>query len=715
MNAIVEVDNKYINRELSWLEFNQRVLDRARCSETPLLERLKFLAITGSNLDEFFMVRVGGLKIQSKLNPDKTDIVGLSPDEQLSRIRQRVSDFCTDQYACMNTELLPALAEHGIKRLGRNEISPPQLEHLRRIFEEEILSVISPIAVRCAEDFPIMVGAPLAVCIRLTGRSLVTGLQAESDQSTSRFVVLPLAKNLPRILNVPSDHGFQFVLLEDVVSMLIGSVLSDQTVEECVAFRALRNADVTVDEEGADDLLADMQAMIDERAISDCVRLEIAADVSNETRSFLQSCLDTHDDDVYLMQGPLDVSAFMSLAAIQGFSNLKFEPWPPQPSPWYSPGDDIFEVIANRDRLLIHPYQAYDPVVDFVRAAARDPKVIAIKQTLYRTSRDSQIVEALREAAESGKHVTVIVELKARFDEKRNIGWARQLEKAGVDVIYGVRGLKTHAKLLLVIRRESTGIRRYMHIGTGNYNESTARLYSDVSFLTCDPQIGTDAVNLYNAITGLSIPQTMQKLVAAPIDLRNRLLELIEVETLNAKNRRPALIQAKTNSLVDKKIIDALYEASQAGVKIDLNVRGICCLLPGVEGVSDNIRVTSIIDRFLEHARIFYFLHGGDHRVFVSSADWMGRNLDRRIELMAPIEDSSCKKGLIETLGSYFSDNVSAQRLLDDGSYVPVDAENQLPHRSQQHLYTVACEMHQAQKHSSRTVFQPHRANTESA
>ncbi len=703
----------YLNRELSWLEFNQRVLDQARLQETPLLERLKFLAITGSNLDEFFMVRVGGLLIQSRVSPETLDVAGLRPDEQLDRINRRVRTMMQDQYQCFNHELLPALAEQDIRRLAMNELDPRQQAHLGRLFDEEVSALISPIAVNESTDFPLMTSAPLGLCVNLRGATLRNTTDDSDDNNATRFAIITLARSLPRIVSVPSKAGFHFVLLEDLVCHFVGRLFPKQTVEECVAFRATRNADIAVDIDAAADLLSDMQVMLDARKTSECVRLEIASDASAASRQFLQECLLKDDNYIYLVPGPINLAAFMGLATIKGHRALNFEPWPPQPSPDFRSGDDLFEVIAADDRLLIHPYQVYDPVIEFVETAAADPDVIAIKQTLYRTSQDSPVIAALREAAENGKHVTAIVELRARFDEQQNIGWAKQLEKSGVDVVYGVRGLKTHAKICLVVRRETGGIQRYTHFGTGNYNESTARIYSDVSFFTRDPQLGADAVNFFNAVTGLSIPQTMQKLVAAPIDLRERLLELIDVETQNARNRRPAAIRAKTNSLVDRKVIDALYAASQAGVQIDLNVRGICCLRPGVAGLSENIRVVSIVDRFLEHARIFYFLHGGDHRVFISSADWMVRNLQRRVELMIPIEHAGCKQRLIAALNCYLTDNVKAKRLLPDGSFEPVTAENQVPIRSQQVLYSEACQLHQTGQQTSRTIFEPHRAGSE--
>lgn len=707
-------EDTYFNRELSWLEFNQRVLDQAFDTNTPLLERLKFLAISGSNLDEFFMVRIGGLLIQQDKAPESTDIVGWSPSEQLHALRQRIKEMVTDQYHAFDV-IIDALADQGIRRLTPDQLTSTQKAHLGMVFDEEVSSVVSPIAVDDAHNFPAMIGATMGLCVHLKGEVLGGGWDGQEENDGHRFAVLPLRRGLGRIWTVPSETGVHFVLLDDLISMFSDRFFPNQEVVETVAFRTMRNADVVVDE-GAADLLAGMKTMLLERRTSDCVRLEIAADATEKTAGFLKSCLELDAEQVYRIPGPLDLAALMSLCSVQGYRDLKFEPWPAQRSPDFQPGDDIFEVIAARDRVLLHPFQDYQPVVDFVVSAAADPNVIAIKQTLYRTSRDSEMVNALRKAAEDGKHVTVIVELKARFDEQRNIHWARKLEEAGVDVVFGVRGLKTHAKVCLVVRKESSGVRRYMHFGTGNYNESTARLYSDISLFTCDPELGIDSVNLFNAITGLSIPQPMKKLVAAPIALRSKLNEMIDVEIEAAKSGRPAMIRGKFNSLVDRKIIDRLYMASQAGVQIELNVRGISCLRPGVPGLSENIRVISIIDRYLEHARIFYFLHGGDHKIFIASADWMGRNLDRRIELMIPVLDAHCSARIAKSLQTYFEDNVSAYELDADGVFHRLKpAGSKLPHRSQQHLYSVACEMQEELDSPTSQTFRPHRASTESA
>ena len=709
----------YFNRELSWLSFNQRVLDQASRDLHPLLERVKFVAISASNLDEFFMVRVGGLMMVEENSPDITDIVGWTPGQQLDAIRKRVREMYSYQSECILRELAPLLQEHGIKRFQADDLSESQREHLLRRFSGETLSSITPIAVENSESFPMVGGARLCMCVRLKNDSNKTigppelsnqPIDEAAKRNASRYIILPLGRSFDRFWTLPSEEGYRYILFEDVLKMFLPELMGTQEIIETTMFRITRNGDVELDEDGRADLLMGMREMLEARRTSDCVRLEISDSASDEMMTFLQSAVNVAAEDTYLVEGPLNLSDYFGLASIRGFSNLKDEEWAPTPSPSFGPGKDIFGTISTADRLIYHPYQSYDPVVEFLKAASVDPDVIAIKQTLYRTSSDSKIVKALEQAAANGKHVTVIVELKARFDEARNIFWARHMEDAGVDVIYGVHGLKTHAKMCLVVRREPSGIRRYIHFGTGNYNESTARLYSDVSYFTCDEQLGVDAVHFFNAITGLSVPQSLGKLAAAPINLRETLLEMIQLETESAERNENAQITAKVNSLVDKEIIDALYEASRAGVKIRLNVRGICCLVPGKKGLSDNIKVVSVVDR-LEHARIVSFHHSGDELMFISSADWMGRNLNRRVELMVPIQDKECRSRLAKILKSYFEDNVSATELQTDGTYEPiVKKKKKLSVRCQQELYKEASQIYASQTNPKTTVFEPHRS-----
>lgn len=714
--------NVYFNRELSWLSFNQRVLDQASREVHPLLERVKFLAISASNLDEFFMVRVGGLVMVSGASTGITDIMGWTVEQQLKKIRERVRQMYETQSECLLDELEPELAKHGIERVTPDRTTDSEREHLLRRFKEETMSSIAPIAVESPDSFPVLSGARLCMCVRLKNDfnaklnprdEVQETVESLAQRKTDRFVILPLGKSLARFWALPSETGYRYMLIEDVIGMFLSEFFGLQEIIEWSTLRVTRNGDVGLDEDGRADLLAGMKEMLEARRTSQCVRLELSSSTSREMTSFLQAAIGVSDANTYSIECPLALSDYFALAGIKGFKSLKDTSWPAQPSPEFDKTKDIFETIAAGDRLLYHPYQAYDPVIQFLDAAANDPDVIAIKQTLYRTSRDSEIVKALEQAAANGKHVTAIVELKARFDEARNISWAHQLEDAGVDVIYGVRGLKTHAKMCLVVRREPAGIRRYIHFGTGNYNESTARLYSDVSLFTCDEQLGSDAVHLFNAITGLSVPQTMVKLAAAPINLRESLLEMIQIETEAAERGSAAQITAKVNSLVDKEIIDALYEASQAGVKIRLNIRGICCLVPGKKGLSENIKVVSVVDRMLEHARIIHFNHGGDDQLFISSADWMGRNLNRRVELMIPVENKQCKSRLLRILKCYFDDTAGATELQPDGEYKPLTPKKKKDQfRSQQHLYDEACRIYSAQTNPKTTVFEPVRGSS---
>jgi polyphosphate kinase len=696
------VPTKYINRELSWLEFNQRVLDEAGDGATPLLSRLMFLAITGSNLDEFFMVRVGGLQLLDQQGSTKTDASGMTPQQQLASISARTHRMMLEQYTCYLNELEPALADAGIRRVRPAELTAQQSKAIAQVFESRIYPVLTPMAVGGRDDFPLLINQTLNACVQL---------EAADDEQRPRFAVIPFGPSSSRFITLPSEGGYEYMLLEDAVEMFADRFFPGEKIVECVAFRITRNADLAVREDLASDLLVQMEHLLDARTSGDCVRLEIGDGVTPATLRFLQETLDVDDVNVYAAPGPVDLAAFFQLIDLPGFDNLRYEPWPPQASPDVDPTADIFSTIARDDVLLYHPYESFDPVLRLIEEAAIDPDVLAIKQTLYRTSRNSPVVAALRKAAEHGKYVTVIVELKARFDEARNIEWARSLEQAGVQVFYGVKGYKTHSKLCIVVRREPAGIRRYVHFGTGNYNETTARLYSDVSLMTCNEELGADATSFFNAITGYSQLQKFRRIEAAPIGLRDRLLEMIRSETQRQKESGRASITAKLNSLVDPEIIDALYEASQAGVPVRLNIRGICCLRPGVKGLSENITVVGVVDRFLEHARIFHFHHGGDERVFISSADWMHRNLDRRVELLVPVDNSRARERLLSILELYFKDTVKGRRLLSDGTYVPVNPANGArPFRSQQRLYELTCEAVKQARQSRPTAFEPHRA-----
>jgi len=608
----------------------------------------------------------------------------------------------TAQYECYLGELEPALSAAGIRRVREPDLNQRQRDGVTKLFESDIRLILTPMAVGGADDFPLLVNQSLGVCVRLA--------PAAAEPNAPRFAVIPLGQVVRRFVTLPSEGGYAFTMLEDVVAMLIDRFFPGEDVLECVPFRLTRNADMGLREDQAFDLLAQMEELLDARKESDCVRLEIADHASPELLGFLRDALSLGEGDVFAVPGPLDLSALRQLADLAGFDDLRYPPWPPQPSPGVDPTVPMFDVLAHRDLLLYHPYDSFEPVVRLIEEAARDPDVLAIKQILYRTSRDSPVVAALARAAEQGKYVTAVVELKARFDEARNIEWARSLEQAGVQVIYGIKGFKTHAKVCIIVRREPQGIQRYLHLGTGNYNEQTARLYSDVSFMTANEELAADATNFFNAISGYSQPQRFRKIEAAPIGLRERLVEMIESETHRKQQGQKAQIAAKLNSLVDPQIIDALYAASQAGVKVRLNVRGICCLRPGVPGLSENISVVSIVDRYLEHARILYFYHGGDERVFISSADWMPRNLDRRIELLVPVEDPASQKRLIAILETHLQDTVKARQLTADGVYEPVKPRGRRkPFRSQEELYRQACEAVKEEEQLKRTAFETHR------
>lgn len=694
---------KYFNRELSWLEFNQRVLAEALDASVPLLERLKFLAITASNLDEFFMVRVGSLQMLLAQGITKPDPAGLTPEQQLQAVSTRTHHMTVEQYTCFLNDLEPKLTEAGLRRRRAADLAPRQSKLVEQLCDDELSSVLTPMAVTSAEDFPLLANQTLNVCVRLEPA-------AGDEKKASRFAIIPFSKLTSRFVSLPADNGYEFMLLEDVIALHVAKFFPGEPVVECVPFRITRNADLSLREDLAFDLLAEMEEVLEARRTGACVRLEVSDCVTTQLLAFLQDALKIVNEAVFVVPGPLDLSAFMQLTDRSGFDHLRYESWPPQPSPSVDLGSSMFQVLQRQDLMLVHPYESFEPVLRLLEEAADDPNVLAIKQVLYRTSRNSPIVAALQRAAEKGKYVTVIVELKARFDEARNIEWAKSLELAGAQVIYGIKGLKTHAKCLVIVRREPQGIVRYVHFGTGNYNETTARLYSDVSFMTSNEELGADATSFFNAITGYSQPMKFRRIEMAPLGLRPKLLEMIEAETQRKQHGQKAVILAKLNSLVDPKIIDALYAASQAGVKIKLNIRGICCLRPGVKGLSENISVVSVVDRFLEHGRVMFFYHGGDERVFISSADWMPRNLDRRVELLVPIDDRALRTRLISLLETYFDDNVKARRLHSDGSYSRVKQGKNSPHRAQEVLFRETCEIGRLAENSRRTVFEPHRA-----
>jgi len=696
--------NRFFNRELSWLAFNERVLAQAQDPKNPPLERLKFLAITASNLDEFFMVRVGGLQMLAARGDRGGDPAGLTPRRQLTEISRRAHEMVRAQHAAFAEQISPALERGGIRAVRPDELSDVELRHLGRLFENELLPLLTPIAVEDGDAFAGLSGLAIHLVFRMRRPSAEGGGEA--------LGVAALPRNAQRIWQVPDRRGYAFLLAEDLMALFADRLFPGREFLEIAAFRLTRNADLSVREDLAGDLLAQMREVLEERRSSDVVRLELRSPVSVALRTRLCRALKVEAPDVYESPGPIDLSGFFGMASMAGFDELKYEPWTPAAVADAPPSVSIFEAIARRDILMFHPYESFDPVVRFVEEAANDPAVLAIKQILYRTSRDSRIIAALQRAARSGKQVTALVELKARFDEARNIEWAEALERAGVQVIYGIQRLKTHAKICLIIRREAAGIRRYVHFGTGNYNEQTARVYSDIGWMTCREDYGADASAFFNMITGRTQPVRFRRLTAAPLGLRARLLELIRDEEQRALAGQPARIWAKVNSLADPEIISALYDASRAGVQIELSVRGLCCLRPGVRGLSENITVTSVIDRYLEHARIFLFHRGGDESVFIASADWMPRNLDRRIELMIPVADPRGAARLRRILRTCLDDTAQAWRLRPDGRYERRRPARGKALRSQREFQREAERAARAARDARRGEFVPHRPKT---
>lgn len=693
-----DVDSVYTNRELSWLEFNQRVLDEASDPSVPLLEQLRFLAITASNLDEFFMVRVGSLLTAIRAGDTSPDLTGRSPMEQIRLISERLQTMVAEQYRVYLGQLEPALAEAGLRRRPAGRLSERQAMFIEMVFREQLQAALTPIAVDDPARFPLLFGRTVNVAVQLA---------TPDAERPYRFAVIPFGRFALRLITLPSEGQHEFILTEDVVEMMADRFFPGETIVSTAPFRITRNADLSVSDDDGSDLLAEMEDVLDNRKESFCTRLEVSSQANSEITAFLKSLLRVGERDLYVVHGPVGLSDLSELADVSGFNEYRYPAWKPQPSAAVDPGDSVFETIRSRDVLLYHPYESFDPVERLVSEAADDRDVVAIKQTLYRTSRNSPIVRSLMRAAENGKNVTVIVELKARFDEARNIEWARQLEYSGVQVIYGVRGLKTHAKCCIVVRREPQGFQRYVHFGTGNYNEISSRLYTDLSYMTCNRELGNDAIAWFNAVTGASQLQHFSLLESAPVGLREKLLEMIAVETRRARNGDRGHIIAKLNSLADQGLIDALYAASQAGVEIQLNIRGICCLRPGVPGLSETITVTSIIDRFLEHARVFYFYHGGDERVFLSSADWMPRNLDRRVELLVPIIDESCQRRAISILRTCLRDDTRARRLTGDGSFRRPAPDSSRPVRCQLEFQRRAREAAEAAFARTQSTFTP--------
>ncbi len=653
----------FLNRELSWLDFNSRVLDEAGDQRNPLLERLKFVAIFSSNLDEFFMVRVAGLRQQLEAGSATADPAGMSPRQQLDAAQRRVRTLIRRQYRYLLDDILPHLAEHGIRLFALDELDAHQNNALGRYFEHQILPVLTPVAVGPSHPFPVLANGSLEIVVRL--RKPSTG------EISRAFVEVPNV--LPRFVDLEvgaNEEGQRSVLLlEDLIIAHIQRLFEGCEVLEAVPFRVTRDMDFSINEEEASDLLAHLEKQLRRRLRRAPVRLEIRRGAGRVLVDWLRECLDLERGAVYRVPTMLDLTACFDLCDNEHHPELLEVPWPPVPSPLFPARESMFSIINRLSCApLFVPYESFDPVVRFINEAADDPDVLAIKQTLYRVSGDSPVVRSLQRAAENGKQVTAVVELKARFDEERNIAWARRLEESGAHVIYGILGLKVHSKALLVVRREEGLIRRYVHLATGNYNDKTAKLYTDTGLFTNDEHVCTDVAAMFNVMTGCSSPPHWRRLSVAPFDLRRRFLELIDREARLSTPHAPGYILAKMNSLVDPEIIEHLYDAADAGVSIDLIVRGTCCLRPGLDK-HDNIRVLSIVDRFLEHSRVFRFYNGGDPEYFLGSADWMPRNLDRRIETLFPVEDVETRR-LIDTMLEFqLEDKAKGRRLTSEGQY----------------------------------------------
>jgi polyphosphate kinase len=649
----------YFNRELSWLAFNERVLEEAMDTENPLLERLKFLSIFSTNLDEFMMIRYAGLKDQADAGVDKRTPDGMTPKEQLKAISEKLHPLVAKHRKVLGSEILPALEQHGVFLVPIDKLSEADKAAVEKFFEEELFPVLTPLAVDASHPFP-----------RLPNLSFSLMIEAfDPNEEEEKTAIVQVPSVLPRFLRLPGKDSYRFVMLENIIKAKLNALFPGYEVKRAHAFRLTRNADIEIAEDEANDLLQVIEDEVRRRRWGDPVRLEVMADMPKSWRIYLRDTNQLTNDDMYEIPNHLNVADFMELASLK-IPELRDPPFVTRLPTEYRNQSSIFAAIRKQDILIQHPFHAFDAVLDLIEEAADDPNVLAIKQTLYRVGRKSPVVDALMRAAGNGKLVTALVELKARFDEENNIVWAKNLERSGVHVVYGFAGLKTHCKALLIVRREGKEIKRYVHLGTGNYNAGTASVYTDLALLSCDPDLGADVSELFNYLTGFSKQKTWRKLWVAPENLRTKIIEAIDRERGFAELGQEAHIIAKMNSLVDPEVIRSLYRASQAGVKIELVVRGICCLRPGIKGVSENIKVRSVVGRFLEHSRIFYFRHGGAENLYIGSADWMQRNLNQRVEAMFPIEDERLKRKAMTVLDLMLRDNIKARELKADGVYV---------------------------------------------
>ncbi len=686
-SAELKAPELYINREMSLLAFNRRVLEQAKDENTPLLERLRFLCISSSNLDEFFEIRVAGLMQKVVMESVAAGPDNMSPHEVINQISEQAHDLVAEQYRVLNEILLPALEQEDIRFVKRQEWNAKQKAWVKDFYEHELLPILSPIGLDPAHPFPRILNKSLNFIVSLKGK--------DAFGRTSGMAIVQAPRALPRLIRLPQDTGSgsnDFVFLSSIIHAHVDDLFPGMKVQGCYQFRVTRNSDLFVDEEEVDDLLRAVEGELPSRRYGDEVRLEVADNCPAEVCDFLLSQFDLTEKEMYAVNGPVNLARLMNLPDKVDRSDLTFPAFTPSLPSRLAFSQDIFQAIAKGDLLLHHPFESFLPVIDFLKSAASDPHVLAIKQTLYRTGPDSAVVDALVQAARAGKEVTVVVELRARFDEEANIALANKLQEAGAHVVYGVVGYKTHAKMILVVRREEGKLRHYVHLGTGNYHARTARLYTDYGMLSSNTELGEDVHKLFLQLTSLGRSSKLTKLLQSPFTLHTGMIERIERETAVARAGKPARIIAKMNAVVEKNIIRALYAASQAGVQIDLVIRGICCLRPGVKGVSENIRVRSIIGRFLEHTRVFYFQNGGKEEIFASSADWMDRNLHSRVETCFPVEDKKLRERMVRELGYYLDDNLQAWELQSDGNYLRTTPGKAEPSSAQQRLLHQLCQ-----------------------
>ncbi|MCT4621162.1 MAG: RNA degradosome polyphosphate kinase [Marinisporobacter sp.] len=689
----------FINRELSWLEFNHRVLEEGKDRENPLFERIKFLSIVSSNLDEFFMVRVASLKDQVNAEFDKKDAAGLTPKQQLKKIYSRAHRMVEEQCDLYNRVLSFKLKKNGICIVGKEALTDQQRMFLKDYFHNILYPVLTPRAVDASRPFPLIQNKSLNVGVLIDHKD---------EEKDFMFATVQVPSVLPRLVEIPSIAYKKryFILLEDVIAMYVNELFKGHKIQCVCPYRITRNADLGIEEEEAEDLLIEIEKSLKKRKWGACVRLEVDKNMDKHLLNMLTDELDVQQKDIYYVDGPIDFTFLMNVYKLDEYDHLKYTKEVPKIIKALSE-DNIFEAIRQRDIFLHHPYESFEPVIQFIEEASKDPNVLAIKQTLYRVSGDSPIIKALTQAAERGKQVTVLVELKARFDEENNIHWAKRLEKAGCHVIYGLVGLKTHSKITLVVRKEDFGIKRYVHLGTGNYNDITAKLYTDMGLFTSNEYYGADASTIFNMLSGYSETNELYKLEIAPLGLRKKFLEFIENERKNALAGKEAQIIAKMNSLVDKEIILALYKASSAGVKIHLIVRGVCCLRPGIPGISENIIVHSIVAKYLEHSRIYYFHDKGNKKIYLSSADWMTRNLDRRVEILFPIEAQEIKDRIVKILDIVLKDNVKRRIMNTDGKYYKAYKKDQINFSSQDYFSKEASKELEKKDMNKKIRFQP--------